>query len=121
MKQGALDFGLDDRAERHYQRFLRVMGDVVDEMGLDVVTGACDASRSTVLDALSDREHRSWRQRWTLRIWEVANPDQKARIERACFPVQRELTPEEKLARLELRVVERLGPVGVQLVEENRR
>lgn len=121
MTQPSLDFGPGDRRDRGRMKALRVLGDVVDELSYEVACGVTDARRSELIDALGGREGRYFRLEWAIAIWSIANPDQKARIEAACFPKQRELTDAEKLARLELRVVERLGPVGAQLVEENRR
>ena len=119
--QAPLDFGRSDRTDRAWSKALRVIADVVDELGLDAATGACDASRSELLDALNGRERRYFRGCWIVRLFDAANPDQQQRIRDAMFPPVRELSAEEKLARLELRIAAEFGKQGARIVEDNRK
>lgn len=128
MSQESLNFGREDRVSRAYRRVLRAVSDAVDAIGLLVAAGACDCAKSDLLAALADREHRHLRVEWLMAICDASPPDFRARIIAALVDWQglavipvRPLTAEEKLERLEARLVERLGSVGKQLVEELER
>lgn len=128
MMQEALDFGRPHRVATAYRRLLRTLSDAVDSIGLLQAAGACDARKSELADALNGRDGRYLRVEWLLAICDAAPPDFRARIIDALVCWQglavqpaRELTPEERLARLEQRVATELGPAGARLVEENRR
>jgi hypothetical protein len=128
MSQASLDFGRSDRIARAYRKVLRTVGDAVDAIGLLEAAGACDCSKSDLVAALADREHRHLRVEWLLAICDAAPPDFRARIIESLVAWQglvvqpaKELTPEERLARLEQRVATELGPMGARIVEENRR
>lgn len=125
MTQESLDFGREDRVRRAYSRLLRLVADAVDAIGLVQAAGACDCAKSDLLAALADREHRHLRVEWLMAICDVAPIDFRNRIITtlvewmglAVVPVK-PLTAEEKLARLEARVVAKLGELGKQLVDE---
>jgi hypothetical protein len=128
MSQASLDFGRGDRIARAYRRVLRVVGDAVDAIGLLEAAGACDCSKSDLVAALADREHRHLRVEWLMAICDTAPPDFRERIYEALLEWQglrvepaKPLTVEERLARLEQRVTTELGSAGKRIVEENRR
>ncbi len=128
MSQEALNFGRGDRVSRAFAHVLRVVHDAVDAIGLVQAAGACDCAKSDLLAALNDRDHRHLRVEWLMAICDVAPPDYRARIISALVEWQglavvpvKPLTAEEKLARLESRLVAQLGDVGLRIVEENKR
>jgi hypothetical protein len=128
MNQEALNFGRGDRVTRAFARVLRVVGDAVDAVGLVQAAGACDCAKSDLLAALNNRDHRHLRVEWLMAICDVAPPDFRARIVAALVEWQglavvpvKPLTAEEKLAKLEARLVAQLGDVGRRLVEEGGR
>lgn len=125
MSQKSLDFGRGDRTTRAYSKLLRIVGDVVDAIGLIQAAGACDCAKSDLLAALADRDHRHLRVEWLMAIMDAATPESRQLIASALLEWQgfavipvKPLTPEEKLARLEQRLIAKLGDVGRQLVEE---
>lgn len=101
----------------------------VKELGWDAATEAARARQQDLNDAIRGREGRHIRVEW---VWALLNalPDGPIadRLHDALVrPVGRtsiprvELTPEQRLERLEALLVERLGIVGAQLVEGSRR
>src|SRR5687768_14847053 len=98
-----LDFGIGDRIARAADKARRVLAEIVDELGYDVATGACDCSRSNLIDALRGRDGRYVRLEWIIALHAVASPSQRDRIEAAVFPRSKPITTEERLSRLELR------------------
>lgn len=128
MSQELMDFGRNDRVVRNYRRVLRCVSDAVDAIGLLQSAGACDCSKSDLVSALADREHRHLRVEWLLAICDAAPPDYRLRIVDALVAWQglsvvpiKPMTPEERLARLEQRVATELGEAGRRVVEESRR
>jgi hypothetical protein len=128
MSQEALNFGRGDRVARAYSRVLRMVSDAVDAIGLIQAAGACDCAKSDLLAALADRDHRHLRVEWLMAICDAAPPDFRMRIVSSLLEWQgftatpvKPLTAEEKLAKLEARLVARLGDLGKQLVEESGR
>lgn len=128
MMQESLDFGRSHRVAAAYRKVLRALNDAVDAVGLLQAAGACDARKTELHDALADREGRYIRLEWLLAICDIAPADYRARIVTAFVEWQglavipvKPLTAEEKLARLEQRLIAKLGAAGQEIVEENRR
>lgn len=126
--QEALDFGRSHRVAAAYRRLLRTVSDAVDSIGLLQAAGACDARRSELADAINGRDGRYLRVEWLMAIIDASPQDFRARIIDALVEWQgltvlpvKQLTPEERLARLEQRVAAELGSAGQRIVEENRR
>jgi hypothetical protein len=114
-----LDFGRRDRIEHARRKVLRALGDAVDSIGLLQASGACDARKSELNDALQDREGRYMRVEWLLAILDVA-PASRAAIATALLewvgltpqPMVK-LTPEQENALLR-GVIAALGPIAEQ-------
>ena len=128
MMQEALDFGRAHRVATAYRRLLRVVADSVDAIGLLQAAGACDARKSELNDALQGRDGRYLRVEWLMSIIDVSPPDFRARIVAALVEWQglavapaKQLTPEERLALWEQRVLTKFGAAGVELVAEMKR
>ena len=98
--QPELDFGLRDRIARGQSKVLRVLGDVVEELGIAVVSCACDCGRTELLDALAGRASRYFRTDWYVAIYTVASADQRRRMRDAAAPTERHRTPAEELRDL---------------------
>jgi hypothetical protein len=126
--QLSLDYGQADRIERGRDELADALFAAVKELGWKRSADACGARQQDLNDALRDRQGRHIRIEWIWAIADAAGGDFKARIVEAVNrPVgmtavpSKILTPEDRLARLENRVIEKLGPLGLQIVEENRR
>ncbi len=120
--QAALDFGRGHRVAEAYRRLLRTLSDAVDAIGLIQAAGACDARKSELADALSGREARYVRIEWLLAIMDASPPDFRNKIADALMSwqgltvkPQKQLTPEERAARLEQKL-RSLGPVGESMI-----
>lgn len=87
-----------------------------------------DIQPSYLSDALRGHDRKGLRAEWIPIILAMAPDSVRAAILTAMaapcgYEVvrRRDLTPEERLARLEQRITSELGPAGQRLVEENRR
>lgn len=126
--QAELDYGRKERVARRLRLSLRAVKDAVDAIGLNVAAAACGCTTSELCGALKGRKHRPLRLEWLIAICDVARPDFREQIlETLLAPLgfkvapAKDLSPEERLARLELRLAARFGAAGAELVEENRR
>jgi hypothetical protein len=125
----SLDFGNPQLIRDGRRCLYRHVDSCIDQIGgLNVAAEAADCRRQDLRDALSDREGRRFPVEWGWAIALVAPERLRAQVA-ACLveplgygiaPI-RPLTVEERLARLEYRVVTELGPAGMRLVEESRR
>lgn len=128
MSQASLDYGSDFRVTEAHRQLMRAVNDAVDAISLIVAAGACGCRTPELADVLAGRSNRYLRVEWMLAIADVAPIDFKLKIANALVgwlgfrpEAQKPLKPEEKLARLEQRIVAKFGPAGVELVEEARR
>lgn len=128
MTTESLDFGTFHRCDLAHRELFRALEDAVQQVGLLTAAGACKCDSTDLRKALNGDAGRYFRTTWPARIAAIAPAETRERIARALVaglgfdiaPIV-QLSPEQRLARLELRVASELGPAGVRLVEECRR
>jgi hypothetical protein len=126
--QEALDFGRDHRVSEAMRSVLRILNDATDSLGLLQVAGACGCRTQDLSDALSGRPGRYFRLEWLLGLMDLADTPLRQRIAAVLVgwcgfgvTAAKPLTPAEKLARLEAKVLSKFGTAGAELVEEVKR
>lgn len=128
MSSETLDFGRDYRVSEAQRALLRVLNDAVDSVGLLQAAGACGCRTQDLSDALGGRPNRYVRIEWVLAIMDIVDIVLRQRIVTALVgwcgfgvTAARPLSPAEKLAKLEARVLSKFGAAGAELVEEVKR
>jgi hypothetical protein len=127
--QPELDFGAVDRMERGRDELADALMDAVRDLGgMRRAADAIGAREQDLNDAIRQREGRHIRIDWVWALAEKAGAEAEERVARAVNrPMRRvatkapQLTPEQRLARLEQMVIDEFGPAGARLVERNRR
>lgn len=122
-----IDFGIKDRVQRADDEVVRVVNDAIATVGLSVAAGACGVLSSRLKEYTSARGGRHLPYEFAIAIGIVAGREYQRKIADAmvrAFDLKScpivELTPEQRLARLEERVTRRFGEAGAEIVDGNR-
>lgn len=117
--------GPSDQARATWRRMLDVLRAVIARLGLKEVAFACDVSASQLADALAERDRKGVRAEWLPVVLQLANEvEREALLSElaggAGYVVERRvnLTPEQRIERLEALVRKRFGEAGADLVDE---
>jgi hypothetical protein len=126
MSQSELNFGRLYRLDEEYKAAFRATEDTVDQVGLIVAAGASGMESPDLNKTFAPNSGRHLRLRTTMAIGAVAGFDARRAIITPIarlfgFDVQPQkprMTPEQRIARMEARVMERFGQAGVELLAE---
>ncbi len=126
MSQEDLNFGRLYRLDEEYKTAFRATEDSIDQIGLIVAAGASGMESPDLNKTFAPNSGRHLRLRTVMAVGAVAGFDARRAIVTPIarlfgFDVQPQrprLTPEERIARTERRIVERFGQAGLELLTE---
>lgn len=125
MTQMPIDFGIGVRARETWQAVARVLREIADAATIKELAYRCDVSPSLLAAALGERERNYVRAEWLPVFLAAASEIQQRELLGALAGAfgyevarRRQLTPEERLQRLEENLRQKLGLLGEQLIGE---
>ena len=125
MSPNEFNFGPHYNVAIAANKLRRVLKDAVETVGNDVAAAACKCDPPDLTKALKGNDGRYVRIEWCFAIAAVVDESQRARIAAALTDWMnaspKPKTPEQGLHDLEIEVVKRFGPAGVDCIEAARR
>ncbi len=125
MTQLDIEYGHDHRADEGWRRLLAAVRSGIEIMGLKEFSYRADERPQLVSDAMAARDRKHPKMRWLVDVLLAAPEYHRLAIVGVLADIvgcdlvkRRTLTTEERLARVEQALVEKLGMVGRQMLEE---